>query len=59
MKEKPLFLLFGVDLKSPTEASLFPPDSLDPTDLGSYREELMMSLSTARELAITRSYKAQ
>ena len=64
-KEKPSFLLFGIDLKSPTEASLLPPDSLDPTDLGSYREELILSLSSARELAVTsiqeaqKSYKAQ
>lgn len=33
-KEKPLFLLFGIDLKSPMEASLLPPDSLNPTDIG-------------------------
>lgn len=64
-KEKPSFLLFGIDLKSPTEASLLPPDSLTPTDLGSYREELMLSLSPARELAVAsiqeaqRSYKSQ
>ena len=64
-KEKPSFLLFGIDLKSPTEASLFPPDPLSPTDLGSYREELILSLSTARELAVAsireaqKGYKAQ
>ena len=58
-KEKPSFLLFGIDLKSPTAASLLPPASLDPTDLGSYREELMMSLSSARELAAMRIQQAQ
>ena len=64
-KEKPSFLLFGIDLKSPTEASLLPPDPLNPTDLGSYREELVLSLSSARELAVAsireaqRSYKGQ
>ena len=64
-KEKPSFLLFGIDLKSPTEASLVPPDPLTPTDLGSYREELVLSLSSARELAVTsireaqKSYKSQ
>ena len=64
-KEKPSFLLFGIDLKSPSEASLLPPESLNPTDLGSYREELILSLSSARELAVTsiqeaqKSYKAQ
>ena len=64
-KEKPSFLLFEIDLKSPTEASLLPPDPLAPTDLGSYREELMLSLSSARELAVAsiqeaqKSYKSQ
>ena len=58
-KEKPSFLLFGLDLKSPTEASLLPPDSLDPTDLGSYREELILSLSSARELAVASIWEAQ
>ena len=34
-KEKPSFLLFGMDQKLPTEASLLPPVS-DPTHLGRY-----------------------
>ena len=64
-KEKPSFLLFGIDLKSPTKASLVPPDPLTPTDQGSYQEELVLSLSSARELAVTsireaqKSYKSQ
>ena len=64
-KEKPSFLLFGINQKSPTEASLLPPDSHAPTDLGSYREELVLSLSSARELAVAsiqeaqKSYKSQ
>ena len=58
-KEKPSFLLFGIDLRSPTEASFLPPESLDPTDLGSYREELMVSLSSARELAASSIQEAQ
>ena len=58
-KEKPSFLLFGIDLKSPTEASLLPPDSFYPTDLDSYQEELMLSLSSARELAVTSIQEAQ
>ena len=62
-RQKPSFQLFGIDLKSPTEASLLPLDSLAPTDLGSYREELV--LSSARELAVAsiqeaqKSYKSQ
>ena len=64
-KEKPSFILLGIDLKSTTEASLLPPDPLVPTDLGSYREELMLSLSSTRELAVAsiqeaqKSYKSQ
>ena len=58
-REKPSFLLFGIDLKSQTEAALLPPDSLDPTDFGSYREELILSLSSARELAVASIQEAQ
>lgn len=52
-------LLFGIDLKSPTEACFLPPDSLDPTDLSSYREELILSLSAAREMAVASVKEAQ
>ena len=58
-KEKPSFLLFGIDLKSPTEACFLPPDSLDPTDLSSYQEELILSLSAAREMAVASVKEAQ
>ena len=58
-REKPSFLLFGLDLKSPTEAALLPPDPLSPTDLSSYREELVLSLSAARELAVANIQRAQ
>ena len=50
-KEKPSFLLFGMDLRSPSQAALFPPSSLTPTTVEDYREELITSLSVARELA--------
>ena len=50
-KEKPSFLMFGVDLRSPTEAALLPPESVEPCDVHDYREELILSLSSARELA--------
>ena len=49
--EKPSFLLFGVDLRSPTEAALLPSTQLTLTDIEDYREELVYSLSTARQLA--------
>jgi len=49
--EKPSFLLFGVDCRTPSESALLPPSSLDPTDVADYREELALSLSSARALA--------
>ena len=58
-KEKPSFLLFGIDLRSPTEAALLPPDTVSPCDLSDYREELMLSLSSARELAVSSIREAQ
>ena len=57
--EKPSFLLFGVDCRSPTEAAYLPADDTCPTDLEDYREELMLSLKSARELASSCIQKAQ
>ena len=58
-KEKPSFLMFGLDLRSPTEAALLPADPLKPSDVMDYREELILSLSSARELAETNVCKEQ
>ena len=41
-KEKPSYLLFGVDCQSPTEAAFLPTESMGPVDLTEYREELVM-----------------
>ena len=49
--EKPSFLLYSHDCRSPTEAAFLPPSSLDPVEVDDYREEVMISLSAARELA--------
>ena len=50
--EKPSFLLFGWDCRSPTEAALLPVDeSVQYTTVADYREELVHSLSSARQLA--------
>ena len=46
--EKPSFLLLGVDCRTPTEAALLQTHVVEVTD---YREELVLSLSTARRLA--------
>ena len=53
--EKPSFLLFGFDCRSPTEAALLPAKSLKATDVRDYREQMMLSLSTARSLALKTS----
>ena len=57
--EKPSFLLFGYDCRTPSEAALLPPTSLDPTTISDYREHLVLSLSTARDLAVNSITQAQ
>ena len=56
--EKPSFLLFGMELRSPTEPILLPAESVEPADLSDYREQLMLSLSSARELVVNNIYYA-
>ena len=58
-KEKPSFLLFGVDLRSPTEATLLPTAPLEPGSVEDYRQETVLSLSSARELAADAIREAQ
>ena len=50
--EKPSFLLFGYDCQSPTEFALLPSEHLELAEVEDYREEMVMSLSEARELAV-------
>ena len=50
--EKPSFLLFGWDCKFPSEAALLPPDGAQPMIVADYRQELIESLSTARQTAL-------
>ena len=57
--EKPSFLLFGVDLRSPTEDALLPPRDFEEADLTDYREELVLSLSSAREHTVSSVKEAQ
>ena len=59
MGEKPSFLLFGLDCRSPTEACLLPPNPVEAADISDYREELVLSLSSARQLASSVLQKAQ
>lgn len=58
-KEKPSVLLFRMDLRSPTEAALLPADPLCLRDVTGYCEELILSMSSARELAATNVQAAQ
>ena len=57
--KKPLFLMYGVDCRTPTEAAYLPISEVYPINVEDCREELMISLSSARELAATTIQKAQ
>ena len=57
--EKPSFLLYGLDCRSPTEAALHPPHLIEPTNVSDYRQELILSLAMARKLAAESIQKAQ
>ena len=57
--EKPSFLLYGIDCRSPTEAAYLPTEDVHPTDVEDYKEELMLSLSSARQLAASCVQKVQ
>ena len=53
--EKPSFLLLGFDCCSLTESALLPAKSLNVSD---YQEQMMLSLSTARSLAMKANREA-
>lgn len=57
--EKPSFLMFGVDCRSSTETAFLTVPKRIPVDIPDYRQELMLSLSSARELAQQSIRKAQ
>ena len=57
--EKSSFLLFGVDLRTPTEAAYLPVSEHSAPAIEDYQEELMISLSSARELATEEIQRAQ
>ena len=58
-RKKPSFLMFGVDLRSPTEAAIIPAETVHECDVTDYKQELILSLSSARELAVTNIKKGQ
>jgi len=43
--EKPSFLLFGFDCRSPTEAALLPPENVDTVSVPDYRREFMLHIT--------------
>ena len=57
--EKPSYLLFGMDCRTPTEAALLPPKLLRTTEISDYREEMVIALSSARALAMKYNQKSQ
>ena len=57
--EKPSFLIFGTDCRSPTEAALLPSSPVRPVEVCDYREELILSLSSAHKLAAQNIRNAQ
>ena len=57
--EKPSYVLFGTELRSPTEASYLSPSKLEWTIPEDYREEVVVSLSSARSLTVESIQKAQ
>ena len=50
-QEKPSFLLYGIDCQYPTESAFLPPSDVDPLNPANCRQELMLALTSARELA--------
>ena len=50
-KEKPSYLLYGYDCRSPTEAAFLPVKAHGYADPLEYREELILSLTLGQELA--------
>ena len=57
--EKPSYLLFGVDCRTPTDAEFLNPTSLQLTDIQDYREELSLSLASTRDIAAKAVQAAQ
>ena len=56
---KPSYLLFGMDCCTPTEAALLPPKPLRTTEISDYREEMVMTLPSARALVLKSNQKSQ
>ena len=53
------YLLFGVDLRSPTDVTLYPESPVEPADISDYREEMVTSFALARQSAVSVMTEAQ
>ena len=51
--------LFGVDLKSPSEAALLPPEEVEESEVTEYCEQLALTLREARDQAALPIQQAQ
>ena len=51
--------MFGLDLRSPTEAAYLNPSKVMPSTIENYKEKVMLSLSSARDLAVEAIKKSQ
>ena len=59
VKEKPSYLLYGLDARTSTGAAFLSSTPHQLTDVSDYREELTLSPASARELAAASIRKAQ
>ena len=57
--EKPYLLVLGMDCRTPSEAALLPPSPVESTAVDTYREELILNLSSVRQLAVETQERAQ
>ena len=58
-REKPSYLLYGTDCKTPSEVAYIPPSSLQLTDIEDYEDEVTLVLSSARTEAAKSIQRAQ
>ena len=57
--QKPSFLLFVIDCRSPTEAAYLKSADIYPIDIDNYWEELQVSVTSAQKLAAATIQKVQ
>ena len=57
--EKSSYLLYGMDLRTPSEAAILPPSKTSWVDTDDYSEQVTLSLSIARDNAVKSIRRAQ